>query len=928
MKTLPLSPLLRRLVSAVLCLTALFVLSACASRSSAPLYDPDRVLRLPATSTIPEVIIISERNNLHANQARVKLLVGAGALQETDDQLGLAHFVEHMAFRGTTAFPEERLQVRMREMGIQLGRHSNAYTTFDHTAYWLDLNDLNRGQLANSLEILAQWAYDIEFAEHAVQEEMAVIVEEWRLYQQDQDRVQPKIQQAIFNGSRQLQRLAILGDRASIEATDAAKLRHFYQQWYHPENMAVVVTGDVNAEETLALVRQFFERPELDSERLMPTTYDIQPDTIPKYLVLTDPYTQVAALDFTWFVPTIAYNQANERQALARTLAMSVLEDRLASKRLSSNGVVVGANTNEGRVSANIDTLGMTLVLTEPDFALAYEHLQHERLRLLALGISEQEWQTQVASWQAFLQNDQDSPGYLATLAKDYWLYQDPILNASSHQQRLLALLQDIRPAEGVRALAQATRAEPLTLVLHPFGTDAPTITDLAAHRQRAEQLPFAPLVDGKQPDWQPLSPTLGVLSQTAQPEGITEWQLANGIKAYHRYSDGMPDRVFVRLTANNGTNQLADEEVVAARLASELIRDGGQAGLNSSELAQWRQALDIHTNFYIDFYDRSFYLEAPLASLELGLMDLHHRLLDQPLDAELWQFNQAQTLQYLQQMQQHPHVPWIDAYNATVYQNNIRQRMLTSEEVAAATLAQAQAFHQRWVQGNQGYQVAIVGDLSADDALTLVERFFANLPEAVAQGEPQELAQPQQSAQVSVPGSGEEYATIILSHYLDKALLPQGWPQTPTTLLTNWLDEQLFDQIRTQSGLVYSISASIDFALPVDAQFSLDIMLQTDPVKVDDAIAQVQQLLLAAAEQVPTQQQVDTWQQSLADERLQSRQRSDWLLNRIGYSQVAQAEPWHRIAPVTATVQAEQLPALLTQILQQGHLQQLVWLP
>ncbi|WP_019676927.1 M16 family metallopeptidase [Arsukibacterium perlucidum] len=892
------------------------------------LYDPKTVFRYAATAQRPEIIILPEVNSQHANKARVKLVVGAGALQEKGEQRGLAHFVEHMAFRGTKAYPEQQIQQRMRELGIQLGRHSNAYTTFDHTAYWMDLNDLNRNQLDASLDILAQWAYDIEFSDAAVAEEIAVIVEEWRLQQQDQERVQPRLLKVLLNGSRQQERFPVLGDRPSIEATTVEKLREFYQQWYHPENMLVVVSGDIEPEQTLQQIERYFVRTDIVSERLLPAHYDIKPSAIPDFTILSDPYTPIAALNMLWFYPNPEYSEANERQTIALEFALGVLRNRLANKQLSSNGIVAGANVQRNRQSAGVRALNMTLMLTEPDFALAYNHLEYELQRLLALGISADEWQTQLSGWHSWLQNLQDSPGRLAGLARDFWLYQAPIVNQRSHQQRRQALLQAITPEEAIQALAQVTSGRHITVVFYPHGTAAPTAEQLTEYRLMAQQRPHAPVLHSKQPQWQDLPPSSGIVSEKKQPEGIIEWQLANGITAYYRHSDDMPGRVYLRLTAKNGTNQLPDEQVAVARLASEVISDGGQAGLNSTELQQWRQALDITHSFYIDLEERSFYQAAPLEHIDQALLDLLHRLQSYQLDAELWQFKQAQALQLQEQFKQHPHFPWYQAWNATLWQDDIRYRELSSAEIEATSLRQAQTFYQQWIQGNQGYQLALVGDITPEHALKLVEKYFASLPKAQPQGKGRFSPQPYEAKQVRLAGSGEKHASISLRYYLEKAQLPQAWQDTSGTLLTYWLNEQLFDRIRTQSGLTYSITAEIAGSRPANALISLNISLQTGPDKVDEAIAQVTRLLSEAAAHAPTEQQVRVWHQSLADERLQARKRSRWLLNRIGFSEVLQSTPWQRIAPLAEPPAADSLQQLLLQIVEQGHLVELVWLP
>src|SRR6187397_467653 len=185
-------------------------------------------------------------------RAELRLVVKAGSVLEDDDQQGLAHFVEHMAFNGTKSFPKNDIVQFIESLGMRFGADLNAYRSFDETVYMLQVPTDKPGTLDRALLVLEDWAHNVTFDPAEIDKERGVVMEEWRLGRGAGARMTDKLFPVLLKGSRYADRLPI-GKTEIIQNFKPAQLTRFYKDWYRPDLMAVVAVGDFDrpAVETL-----------------------------------------------------------------------------------------------------------------------------------------------------------------------------------------------------------------------------------------------------------------------------------------------------------------------------------------------------------------------------------------------------------------------------------------------------------------------------------------------------------------------------------------------------------------------------------------------------------------------------------------------------------------------------------------------------
>ena len=213
-------------------------------------------------------------NKKPENRAELRLVVKAGSILEAEDQLGLAHFMEHMAFNGTKNFAKNDLVSYLQSIGVKFGADLNAYTSFDETVYILPVPTDDKKILDQSFQILEDWAHNATLDHDEIDSERGVVIEEWRTGRGANQRMRDETLPILLKGSRYAERLPV-GTLENLENFEYASLERFYKDWYRPDLMSVIAIGDFDPKEIEAKIKDHFgsiKNPEPSIER---KEYDI-----------------------------------------------------------------------------------------------------------------------------------------------------------------------------------------------------------------------------------------------------------------------------------------------------------------------------------------------------------------------------------------------------------------------------------------------------------------------------------------------------------------------------------------------------------------------------------------------------------------------------------------------------------------------------
>ena len=330
-------------------------------------------------------------NRLPQARAELRLAVKAGSVLEDDDQRGLAHFVEHMAFNGTKNFPGNAVGTFMQSLGVRFGAHVNAHTGFDETVYELQIPTDNPAVLDRSLLILEDFARNVTFDPVEIDKERGVILEEWRLGLGAGERIQNAQFPLLLKGSRYAERLPI-GNPEIIRNVNPDRLRQFYTDWYRPDLMAVIVVGDINKATLEGQIKSRFGAiPAATSPRPRPTyTVPNQPGTA--YSILTDPETTNTRISATSTMKAREQMSIGAyRQHMVEQLFSAMLSSRLAEISQAPNAPFLRAQTDRDLFVRTIEVTSLDALVAMGGVERGLGALLTEVARVARFGFTEPE---------------------------------------------------------------------------------------------------------------------------------------------------------------------------------------------------------------------------------------------------------------------------------------------------------------------------------------------------------------------------------------------------------------------------------------------------------------------------------------------------------------------------------------------------------
>ncbi|MBQ2351135.1 MAG: insulinase family protein, partial [Bacteroidales bacterium] len=331
------------------------------------------------------------QNPIPENRAELTLAVYAGSVLETEEQRGLAHFTEHMAFNGSTHFNKNELVNYMESIGMQFGSEVNAYTSFDETVYGIKVPTDNSEFIDKGLLVLYDWAHELTMDDDMINDERGVIHEEWRLSQGAQTRMQNDMLTAVFNGSKYAERLPI-GLMEVVDNFDPKVIKDFYKTWYRPDLMAVIVVGDFDPADMEARVKkQFSQIPKPENPKPRPT--EIIPDQKGTVVKLSSDPECPATMVYVFYKHPQAktVTVADARRDMVSTLMSQMLVARFSEIALSPNPPFVQAFGAYSPFMGGKDAFMNLAVLQNDKIENAVKVLATENQRMIQHGFTQTE---------------------------------------------------------------------------------------------------------------------------------------------------------------------------------------------------------------------------------------------------------------------------------------------------------------------------------------------------------------------------------------------------------------------------------------------------------------------------------------------------------------------------------------------------------
>ena len=792
-------------------------------------------------------------NDEPAKRAELRLVVNVGSIVEADDQLGLAHFVEHMAFNGTEHFPKQALVAFMESIGMRFGPSVNAYTSFDETVYMLQIPTDRPGVIETSFQILEDWAHGLTLDGAEIDKERGVIIEEWRLRRGAAARMQDRQFPILLKDSQYARRLPI-GTTESLETFPHERLRAFYRDWYRPDVMAVIAVGDFDPAAVEGLVRKHFGALPRPASALPRPAFAVPPHDETLFAIATDPEATVTSVALYSKLDTRSQSTFGDyRRSIVEGLFSSMLSARLAEIAEKPDAPFMAAGTSRGQFVRTKEGVVITAVAKDGQGRAALGTLLGEAERVTRFGFTatelDREKQNVLRTYERAVTERRNRPS--AQLAAEYvrhYLQGEPVPGIELEHELAGRFLPEVTLGE-VNALAREwlPAGNRVVMVSAPekAGVTVPTEAELAAVISgvaTAALEPYADTVD-EAPLVDPMPASGRVVSTTpANAFGITEWTLSNGIRVVLLPTTFKDDEVVFRAFSPGGTSLASDEAFVAARTASTLI------GANTSGLGSW-SALDLRKKLTgkvarvsasIGTLEESVSGSASRKDLETMFQLVYLTFTAPRADPQIFQVITQQSRMLLANQMNTPAYAFGTALSSALSQDHPRARPLAVEDIDRMDLQASLAFYKDRFADAGDFTFIVAGSFDLDTMRPLVERYVASLPATGRKESWRDLG--------VTPPPG------IVVRRVEKGLEPQGQSAVVFTgefentrvernairAMASILQTRLRETLREDLGGTYSVGVSASYERIPRSEFSVSVNFGSAPDRSDALVERV----------------------------------------------------------------------------------------
>ena len=757
------------------------------------------------------------RNATPAGQASLRLRIDAGSLMENEDQLGLAHFMEHMAFNGTTNIPENDLLRILERLGLAFGADTNAFTSFDQTAYLLELPRTNDETVDAALRIMREQVSEALMAPAAVDAERGVIEGEERMRNTPQMRVAKAQFGLLASGQRLANRLPI-GDLNIIRTAPRDRFVEFYNAYYRPNRATFIAVGDFDVEVMEGKIRAAFESwtPEA-ADGPDPDLGQIAARG-PETRILVEPGIQ-SSVDINWIRPPDLDPDtvAERRESLIRNLGLAVLTRRLGELARADNPPFVSANASTatvfdslsaGSVSANFNPGGLTRAL---------ETIEQEQRRLVQFGITQAELQREITDNRTRLQNAVTAAATRSTPALANGLLGaanggDVFVSPATSLDLFNATVEGLTPDQVTAAVRPVFEGQgPVVMITSPVaieGGEAAVTAALEASRQVA----VTARADDAALEWPYTdfgTPTRPSARAEIADLGVTRVDFPNGVRLFVKPTDFRDNQILVNVRTGIGELALPTDRVTAMTLANSVMGPGGTSKLTMDQLTRVLSGKTYSVNAGIATDAYTFSGATRPEDLQLEMQVLTAYLVDPGLRAAPFELARSQFPAQLAQLRATPGGVLGRDLGELISSGDKRDAMPTEEEIAAMSIEEVRA---GVIEGRARgpIDIVMVGDVTVDAAITTVANTFGALPDRGPQAEPlagsdvrRFPAPTAEPVRLKHEGPGEQAIGLI------------GWPTTDSigdklearqlSILNAVVQLRLNEEVREKLGIAYS---------------------------------------------------------------------------------------------------------------------------
>lgn len=726
------------------CLAAILIACGPAALAEIKLSDPIPVGPQVKVGKLPNgLTYYIQKNAKPEKKLELRLVVKAGSVLEDDDQQGLAHFVEHMAFNGSTNFKKNELVSYLQSIGVKFGADLNAYTVFDETVYILPIPTDKRENVDKGFLVLEDWAHGLTFDDAAIDKERDIILDEARQRKGAADRMNKVLMPKFFNGSRYAQRMPI-GQEETLKTFKYDTVKRFYRDWYRPDLMAVVVVGDIEPADAEKLIVAHFAGLKNPAHKRPRLSTPIPVRAATEALVVTDKEAagNVVMIRFPVREAHEPVTFADLRANLIKSLFAAMLNQRMQELAQQASPPFMGASSALGPLAPRYEAYTAFAVLGKDGAAPAIAALVQENERARQFGFSAAELERSKKNMlrnyeRNYSERDKTNSGTLVAEYIRNFLVKEDIPGAENEYNYARELVPGISLAE-VNTFARKTIPVDTAKLVIYMGTSkddtpAPSSAQLLAWTDAAAKVKMTARDEkAVAASLMAKPPAAGAIVAEAEDKalGLTMLTLSNGVKVILKPTDFSNDQVLMGASRFGGLTQFGEQDILNSRYANAVVATMGLNDMSPVDMRKVLAGKAASVSLGYSQYSDNIGGSAAAADVETMLQMLYLKFTGVRRDEDLYKSFLGKQVESARNVMAQPEAVFEDTLLTTMYNNSPWvARPPRPEDFSKLNLDRGIALYKERFASAKGLTFVMVGSFELAKIKPLIATYLASLP-------------------------------------------------------------------------------------------------------------------------------------------------------------------------------------------------------
>lgn len=824
-----------------------------------------------------------------------------GSILEEENQRGLAHFLEHMAFGGTQHFPGNSMDEYTESIGMRGGENFNAYTSFDETVYMIMNAPVTRESMVDScLLILHDWSGFITLADTAIEKERGVIREEWRTRQDAQTRLWEQQLPNMFPNNRYAHRMPI-GTIDVINNFKPDELRAYYHKWYRPDLQAIVIVGDVNVDEVEAAIKKIFAD--------IPKPVD---PAVREYITVEDHLEPLVSIakdkEASNLILSIFYKHDKMPKEMYATaaglvkdymsnIAVTIVNERLNEMLQKGNPPFVAAQAADGdfMIAKTKDAWTMVALVKEGEIDQALKALVTETERVRQYGFTASEYdraRINVLKQYETLYNDRDKQknrtytneyvrhftdgGYIPGIETEY------------------ALLNQIAPNIPVEQINNYVKGlignHNIVISLtgpEKEGIQYPTEAQLLNDFIQAQQIPVEAYKETVSNE--PLMATLpapGTITETKVDPlfGATVLTLSNGVKVVLKQTEFKKDEIMMTATRPGGSTLFGSKDIDNLKIFNDVIEIGGLGNFSATDLTKVLAGKRVSCSPSLGLNTEN--LNGSCAPSDLkSLFELIYLSLTAPRsDEEAYTSFESRIKAQLKNLELNPMVAFSDTLTKAIYNNNPRAARLSEADFRNISYPRIMEMYKERFDDASGYVFTFVGNIDIEGIRPYIEQYIAALPanKKIKEANPNVVPAIRKGGYTNIFERQMEVPKATVANFWSGKMECNLENILTINILKQTLDLVYTEKVREAEGGTYGVQTSAQISSFPEGQTFLQTYYDTDPAKREKMNTIVRDELNNIAKEGPRPEDFKKSQDNILKRHAENLQENRYWLNTL----------------------------------------------